>query len=99
MSFSVLLKRDVKLKIVSLPHAHQERVGELIDRLGGNPYPLKGKFVDISSTNSSNFDIKKCRGHQSRFRVRIGGHRLVYEIDESRKRVLVLKLDTRGDVY
>ena len=73
---------------------HQERITKLIDRLSENPYPARARFVALSSTN---FDIKKCKGHPARFRARIGEYRLIYQIEESR--VLVLKLDIRGDVY
>ncbi len=96
MSFQVRLNKEIRSFLVSLPRAHQEKVGKLIDGLSENPYPLRTKFVDISSTN---FDIKKCKGHQTRFRVRLGEYRLIYEIDEANQLVLILKLDDRGDVY
>jgi mRNA-degrading endonuclease RelE of RelBE toxin-antitoxin system len=66
----------------------------LIDRLSENPYPARTRFVALSSIN---FDIKKCKGHQAMFRARIGEYRLVYQVEGWQ--VLVLKLDTRGDVY
>jgi mRNA-degrading endonuclease RelE of RelBE toxin-antitoxin system len=53
----------------------------------------------LTAPSSINFDIRKCRGHQTRFRARIGEYRLIYQVDESSEQVLVLKLDTRGDVY
>ncbi len=96
MSFSVRLSRDIRSILLSLPRAHQEKIEKLIDKLSDNPYPSKTRFIDISSTN---FDIKKCKGHHSRFRVRIGEYRLVYQIDETTKQVLILKLDPRGNVY
>lgn len=96
MSFHVRLNKDIRSFLLSLPRAHQEKVARLIDRLGENPYPSRLKFIDISSTN---FDIKKCKGHQTRFRVRFGGYRLVYEIDEASQLIFVLKLDARGDIY
>ena len=96
MSFHILLNKDIRSILISLPRAHQEKIGKLIDRLSENPYPSRIKIIDISSTN---FDIKKCKGHQRRFRVRLGEYRLIYEIDESSHLVLILKLDTRGDVY
>ena len=96
MSFHVSLNRDIRSILLSLPRSHQEKVGKLIDRLSENPYPSRFKFIDISSTI---FDIKKCKGHQTRFRVRLGEYRLVYEIDEASQMILVLKLDTRGDIY
>ena len=76
MSFQVRLNKEVRSFLVSLPRAHQEKVGKLIDRLSENPYPSRIKIIDISSTN---FDIKKCKGHQTRFRVRLGEYRLIYE--------------------
>ncbi len=96
MSFHVHLNERIKRTIVSLPRSHQEKVGELIDKLSKNPYPLRSKLIALSSTN---FDIKKCKGHQTRFRVRLGEYRLVYEVDNANQMVLILKLDIRGDVY
>jgi|WetSurMetagenome_2_1015567.scaffolds.fasta_scaffold246074_2 mRNA-degrading endonuclease RelE of RelBE toxin-antitoxin system len=96
MSFYVRLDKKIGTYILSLPRSHQVKVGELIDHLGSSPYPSKTKFISISTTN---FDIKKCKGHQTRFRVRFGEYRLIYEIDESEQKVLILKLDKRGNVY
>jgi mRNA-degrading endonuclease RelE of RelBE toxin-antitoxin system len=99
MSFQVLVNKEIRSKIVSLPRAHQEKVGELIDKLGEIPYPSRTRFIALSSTTQPNFDIKKCKRHQTRFRVRFGGYRLVYEIDKTKEQVLILKLDTREDTY
>jgi mRNA interferase RelE/StbE len=96
MSFHVRLNKEIRAILLSLPRAHQKKVGKLIDRLSENPYPSRIKLIDISSMN---FDIKKCKGHQTRFRVRIGEYRLIYQIDEASSMVLILKLDTRGDIY
>lgn len=96
MSFSVRLDKDIRSFLLSLPRAHQKKVGKPIDRVSENPYPSRTRFIDISSTN---FDIKKCKGHQTRFRVRLGEFRLIYEIDEASQMILILKLDDRGNVY
>jgi mRNA interferase RelE/StbE len=96
MSFQVILNKKIKSYLLSLPRAHQERIGKLIDRLGLNPYPLRVKTISVSSAN---FDIRKCKGYQTRYRARIGEYRLIYQIDDTSERVLILKLDTRGDVY
>jgi len=96
MSFQVILNKKIKSYLLSLPRAHQERIGRLIDRLGLNPYPLRVKTI---AGSSANFDIRKRKGHQTRYRARIGEYRLIYQIDDASERVLILKLDTRGDVY
>jgi mRNA-degrading endonuclease RelE of RelBE toxin-antitoxin system len=94
MSFHVRLNKKIRSNILSLPRSHQEK----IDKLSDNSYPSKTGLIALSSTD---FDIKKCKGHKTRFRVRLGEYRLIYEIDEPDQLVLVLvlKLDTRGDVY
>jgi mRNA interferase RelE/StbE len=96
MSFHVRLNKKIRFNILSLPRSHQEKIGKLIDKLSDNPYPSRTGFIALSSAD---FDIKKCKGHKTRFRVRLGEYRLIYEIDEPDLLVLVLKLDTRGDVY
>jgi mRNA-degrading endonuclease RelE of RelBE toxin-antitoxin system len=60
-----------------IPISHQERIGKLIDQLSENPYPVKAKFVGLSSVN---FDIKKCKGHKTHFRARFGEYRLVHQV-------------------
>lgn len=37
-------------------------------------------------------------GHKTRFRIRLGEYRLVYEINEANQVILILKLDDRGDI-
>lgn len=96
MSFQVLLNKKIRSNILLLPRSHQEKIGRLIDKLSDNPYPSRTGFIALSSTD---FDIRKCKGHKTRFRVRLGEYRLIYEIDEPDQMVLILKLDTRGDVY
>lgn len=101
MSFGVLLHpKRVKRVITRLPHAHQKKLKELIDILADDPYFLNKstQFVNISS-QQRNFDIKMCKGHNNRFRVRFGDFRLVYEVDDDEKLVLHLKPDVRGGVY
>jgi len=88
------INKKIRYYLISLPRSHQEQIAKLIDKLSENPFPSKARFVSLSSTNN---DIKKCKGHPARFRARIGEYRLIYQIEESQ--VLILKLDTRGDVY
>jgi mRNA interferase RelE/StbE len=41
----------------------------------------------------------KMSGSGQLYRVRVGGYRIVYEVDQGRLRVLVVKIGKRGDVY
>ena len=99
MSYEVLLHpKKVKRMIVALPQAHQRRLKELIDRLAEDPFLARSEHIG-DHLNIANFDVKRCKGHANRFRVRFGDFRLVYEVDEVERLVLLLKLDFRGEVY
>jgi mRNA interferase RelE/StbE len=41
----------------------------------------------------------KMAGGGERYRVRVGNYRIVYEVNQGRLRVLVVKIGKRGDVY
>jgi len=101
MSFDVLLHpKRVERVITRLPRAHQKNLKELIDQLAENPH-LFSRSTEISEDDpkKANFDVKRCKGHTNRFRVRFGDFRLVYEVDDEERLVLLLKLDVRGEVY
>jgi mRNA-degrading endonuclease RelE of RelBE toxin-antitoxin system len=100
MSYEVLLHpKKVKRMIAALPQAHQRRLKELIDQLAEDPFLARSGYISGDHLNIANFDVKRCKGHANRFRVRFGDFRLVYEVDEEERLVLFLKLDFRGDVY
>ena len=100
MSYEVLLHpKRVKRMIAGLPQAHQRRLKELIDQLAEDPFLSRPGHISGDHLDKANFDVKRCKGHKSRFRVRFGDFRLVYEVDEEERLVLLLKLDFRGEVY
>lgn len=100
MSYEVLLHpKRAKRMIAAFPQAHQRRLKELIDQLSEDPFLGRSGHIYGDHLNIANFDIKRCKGHANRFRVRFGDFRLVYEVDEEEGLVLLLKLDARGEVY
>lgn len=100
MSYEVLLHpKKAKRMIAALPRAHQRRLKELIDQLAEDPFLARPVHISGDHLNIANFDVKRCKGHANRFRVRFGDFRLVYEVDEEERLVLLLKLDVRGEVY
>ncbi|MEJ2672403.1 MAG: type II toxin-antitoxin system RelE/ParE family toxin [Deltaproteobacteria bacterium] len=44
-------------------------------------------------------NIKKLKGYKNDYRYRVGGWRIIYEIDEVQKLVSVYDIGPRGDVY
>ena len=55
-----------------------------IIRLGDNPKP---------------FGCKKLKGHSRLWRIKVGKYRVVYELDEVKKTVAIIRIRHRKDVY
>ena len=44
-------------------------------------------------------DIKKLKGHNSLFRLRVGDYRIIYTIDKGECIILVIDVGNRGQIY
>ncbi|OYD09137.1 type II toxin-antitoxin system RelE family toxin [Paludifilum halophilum] len=44
-------------------------------------------------------DVKKLKGEQQTFRLRIGTNRALFSLDHDQKRVIILTIGNRGDIY
>lgn len=82
-SFIVTLKKAIR----DLPKSHQEQFDQLVDILKDDPIPF------------NKFDLVRIKGHNGIFRIRLGGFRLTYEIDECNLCIKLLKLEPRGKAY
>ena len=87
MTFRVLIHPKVAKSLIDLPGAHQKKIAELVEILKENPVPRK------------NFDVRKLKGYDNRFRIRLGDFRLSYEFDKGELCVLLLKLERRRKAY
>jgi mRNA interferase RelE/StbE len=87
MSFDVQLHRNVKKAIKGLPKSHQVQFSQLVDILKDDPVPF------------SKFDLVRIKGHIDIFRIRLGGFRLTYEVDEDHQCITLLKLEPRKKAY
>jgi mRNA interferase RelE/StbE len=85
--FEVLLHNRVTKKLKKLEKTHLKKFAEVIDTLEKDPYPWK------------NFDLKKIKGIEDTYRIRIGGYRVVYYIEKDKGRIHILKLETREKIY
>lgn len=70
-----------------LPNAYKEAFGQLIEILKTNPYP---KTI---------FDLKKLKGSNNLYRIRLGSYRIVYAVFKDNKEILILELTTRKKAY
>lgn len=83
MSYELLILRRAQKELSVLPKADYERVRDAIAALAENPRPS---------------GCKKLVGREG-WRIRSGDYRTIYEIDDTQKKVTVLHIGNRRDVY
>lgn len=84
MSFQIEVKGSVAKAIKKLPKADQKRVVAKIDSL---------------AEDLPNPEITKLKGNNPFHRIRVGNYRIIYEIQEYKLVVLIVKVSHRKDVY
>jgi mRNA interferase RelE/StbE len=68
----------------SLEDRIKRRVAVAIDALRENPRPR---------------GVRKLRGHERLYRIRVGSYRVVYEIDDQARLIRVTRIRHRREVY
>ena len=43
--------------------------------------------------------VRKLKGYDDMFRLRVGDYRVIYSVDDTRLIVILLKVGHRGDIY
>ena len=85
--FVVKVKRRAFKALEGLPRDYRLRVLEALDELSTNPIPFK------------RYDLKKLKGYEDTFRIRIGNIRIVYTIDWDSKNIIVHYIGPRERAY
>jgi len=83
MSYSVFILRRAQKELAQLPREAYEHTRDAIRNLGQEPRPH-------GST--------KLTGREG-WRIRIGGYRVIYEIDDQQHAISILHVGHRRDVY
>lgn len=83
MPYTVKLKRSAEKELENLPTRIHDKIINLLVLLKENPIP----------SNS-----KKLHGREGR-RIRVGDYRILYIIDESDKKIEVISVAHRKEVY
>ncbi len=87
MVYNVLLHRNVIKRLKDAPEHIKRKFEELVEELKYNPIP------------SEKFDVKKLKGRENTFRVRLGEYRVIYELQRKKLLILVIKFGKRKNVY
>ncbi len=83
MKYSLLILRRAQKELANLDKTEYERVRNAVASLVENPRPTK---------------CKKLVGRDG-WRIRVGNHRVIYEIDDIKREITVLHIGHRRDVY
>ena len=82
-SYELVFKKSVAKDLRAFPKRDVKRILERIRALADDPRPPGCEKVSGSE----------------RYRVRQGAYRIVYEIEDARLVVLIVKIGHRGDIY
>jgi len=85
--FNVKVKHRAFKALERLPRDYRLRVLEVLDELSTNPIPFK------------RYDLKKLKGYEDTFRIRIGEIRIIYTIDWNSRNIVVHYIGPRERAY
>jgi mRNA interferase RelE/StbE len=83
LSYEVAIKKSAGKALDDIPKGERDRILEAIIQLKTNPRPA---------------GCKKLSGREG-WRIRSQNYRIIYEIDDARKQVLVVVIGHRREVY
>ncbi len=84
MRYRVEFKRSAAKALKKVPKPDRRRIRNQIDTL---------------MESVPNPEVTKMKGNNPFHRIRVGDYRIVYEIDEEKSVILVLKIGHRKEVY
>ena len=82
--YALLIKRSAERDLHRLPRALYERVNERILSLSDDPRP---------------HGVRKLVGALEGWRIRVGDHRIVYQIDDDAHTVTIVRIKHRRQAY
>jgi mRNA interferase RelE/StbE len=84
MPYSIIIENRAQKEFLKLPAQYSAAARLAIDALAENPRP---------------YGVKKLAGSKDGYRVRVGGYRILYTIEDNRRLVTVYRIKDRKDVY
>jgi mRNA interferase RelE/StbE len=82
-NYELLIKRSAAKELEALPPTYRRRIAARIQQLSAAPRPP---------------GVEKLSGAEQ-YRIRQGDYRVLFEIDDGRKTVTVVRIGHRRDVY
>jgi mRNA interferase RelE/StbE len=85
-NYEVVFKKSAFKELQSLPQKVQQKILDAVQLLSLNPY-------------TELLQIKKMKGAESLYRIRIQDYRVIYLIENQIIKVTIIKIGHRKDVY
>lgn len=85
MHYEIEFTRAAEKAFSSLPEKVQDRIDDVLDGLEAEPWPVGHK------------KLKGSKGDL--YRVRVGDYRVVYQVEEDRLVVVLIRIGHRKEVY
>ncbi|MDJ0679106.1 MAG: type II toxin-antitoxin system RelE/ParE family toxin [Xenococcaceae cyanobacterium MO_167.B52] len=84
MEYRIIIPKIVQKQLRKLPATIYERIVEKIALLAGEPRPA---------------GVKKLKGFENEYRIRIGDYRVRYEINDKQLTIIILSCRHRRESY
>ncbi len=84
MTYQVEFSRQTLRQLEALPQQVQQRIVSRTESLAVDPRPT---------------GVKKLKGAESQYRLRVGDYRIVYEIQDAILLIILLRIGHRSNVY
>lgn len=85
-TYEVIFKKSAVKELQALPQKMQQKIIDAVNLLSLNPY-------------TELLQIKKMKGIEGLYRIRIQDYRVIYLIENQRIKISVIKIGHRKDVY
>ncbi len=82
--YTITFRRSAIKELADIPKPFNQNIAVAIDKLGNNPRPD---------------GVKKLKGEDNSYRIRVGDYRVIYTIEEVIKIVEIQRIRHRKDAY
>ncbi|UBF24356.1 type II toxin-antitoxin system RelE/ParE family toxin [Kovacikia minuta CCNUW1] len=79
--------------------ALSKRAERQLSKLDADTQALIGAAIDILTIDPRPSGVKKLKGEENVYRIRVRDYRILYEIQDDEPLILVIKIGHRRDVY
>ena len=83
-SYKLLFKQSAEKELRRISQPHLSRILSKIEKLSSEPRP---------------FGIQMLKGEDRFLRLRAGDYRIIYEVDDAGKTLVIIKIGHRREVY